>query len=135
MGTLPDPARRLSQRLQLLIAQSPLRPILGSRTVVLDYVAPSSGAHVRLPVWALPRDGGWLVAVAAADSKRWWRAFRSPLRARIEDATGRIEVVGVALTGAERVDNLGAYTARVPSARKALGEDAPVIRFTLAEST
>lgn len=132
MGSVLTWVRRLALRVQLLVAASPLRPLLGSRTVVLEYVGPRSGALVRLPVWALPRDGGWLVAVGDADNKRWWRSFRTPHRAVVEDGTGRTDVVGVVLTGPERDDNLAAYIARVPGARALLRDDAPVIRLNLA---
>ena len=118
--------RRFSDRL----AASPLRRLTGKHTVLLEYVAPRSGALVSLPVWAVPWAGGWVVVVGKAEAKTWWKAFRRELPATIVDVRSRHEVVGRLLaTDHVYYDALAAYVAAIPAAGRVAKPGVPIVFF------
>ncbi|MEV4624241.1 hypothetical protein AB0J74_36710 [Asanoa sp. NPDC049573] len=84
--------------LVLAVLRSPAHGLLDTRICELTYVLPRSGKVVTLPVQYVMNRGRILVAVAQADSKRWWRAFRRPtpvsirLRGRVRYGVGRVLV-------------------------------------------
>lgn len=107
-----------------------LRRLLGRHTVVVRYLAPSSGAEVQLPVWAVPAGDGWIVAVAGHRRKTWWRAFRRPLVATLQVERTAHRVTGVLLAGPGREAALQEYLRLIPRAGRMLEPDTPVLRFS-----
>ena len=86
-------------------------------------------------MWAVPdASSGWLVAVGGSRGKSWWRAFRSDLSATIDAGSGPVPVTGrLVADEAERARLLEAYLERIPSARRSLSSDAPLIRFRVED--
>lgn len=116
-------------QLQFRLIDSPLRPIFGRNTVILHYWAPRAGRQVSVPLHAVTHPEGWVVAVMYSDSKRWWRAFRKPVRASLDVRGTRTPVVGVVTTGQAREHAHRAYVAQVPWSRF-ITDDTPLLVFS-----
>ena len=62
----------------LAILRSPLHRLLSGMAIELRYAGRRSGRRYVLPVQYAPAHGRLVVAPQGAESKTWWRNFRTP---------------------------------------------------------
>jgi deazaflavin-dependent oxidoreductase (nitroreductase family) len=80
----------------LAILRSPAHRLLSGSAIELRYTGRRSGRQYVLPVQYARTDGRLVLAPQGAESKTWWRNFRTPqpvtvrLQGRLREGTARV---------------------------------------------
>ena len=94
--------------LVLAVLRSPAHRLLSGMAIELRYTGRRSGRQYVLPVQYARADGWLVVAPQGAESKTWWRNFRTPqpvtvrLRGRLREGTARVVQPGSAAWDEDR---------------------------------
>lgn len=110
------------------LLQSPLHPLLSGSTDLIRYRGHRTGREITIPTQYAERGDDVVVLAGGADTKTWWKNFRSErdvellVRGRWSPMRAR------AVMGAAEPDEIGplldAYVTRFPRARKTVGDGA-----------
>ena len=107
------------------VLRSPLHRLLSGSTDLIRYRARQSGKEVTTPTQYARRGEEVVILVARAESKRWWRSFRTDHDLDVLVRGSWVPMTGRAVVGADEPDTAGplldVYLARFPRAQRAVG--------------
>lgn len=107
------------------VLRSPLDRLVSGSTDLIRYRARQSGNEVTTPTQYARRGEEVVILVARAESKRWWRSFRTDHDLDVLLRGSWVPMTGRAVVGADEPDTAGplldVYFARFPRAQRAVG--------------